>query len=84
MICKFCQSTKMVAIQAKCEDTFTIQDLSSGKTFSGYVPKDLGMGGGDYIRFKLCLACKRIQSPMLTPQEIDILLDNLFIRRTNG
>jgi hypothetical protein len=28
---------------------------------NGYVPSGLGIGGGDYIDFKLCLSCGQIQ-----------------------
>lgn len=51
-------STRMANIQAKCSDRFsvTIKD----KTHHGYVSRDLGIGGGDYILFDLCLDCGRI------------------------
>ncbi len=27
----------------------------------GYVPNDLGIGGGDYVEFRLCLNCGQMQ-----------------------
>jgi hypothetical protein len=37
-----------------------------------YVPRYLGLGGGDYVKFEFCLECGRIQGdfPM---EEIDEL-----------
>jgi hypothetical protein len=28
----------------------------------GYVPSGLGVGGGDYLKFQLCLDCGRVQN----------------------
>jgi hypothetical protein len=37
----------------------------------GYVPSGLGIGGGDYIDFKLCLNCGQIQDTW--PKQAPIL-----------
>lgn len=42
MSCK-CGSSRIAEINAKCKH--------------GYVPHDMGIGGGDYIRFEYCLDC---------------------------
>lgn len=31
------------------------------KEKDGYVPSDMGIGGGDYIEFEWCLDCGQIQ-----------------------
>lgn len=35
----------------------------------GYVPENLGIGGGDYIKFDLCLSCGKIQDSF--PKEFE-------------
>lgn len=46
-------------VSAKCSDMFSVL-LPNGKEKSGYVPYDLGIGGGDYIRFSFCMNCMKI------------------------
>lgn len=43
--------------------------------FSGYVPEDLGIGGGDDISLVLCLNCGQIQNWKPIPQD---KLDSVF------
>jgi hypothetical protein len=45
-----------------------IEDCEEGKTTGlgkvehhGYVPRDLGIGGGDYVKLSYCLDCGQIQ-----------------------
>jgi hypothetical protein len=33
----------------------------NGQEHDGYVPEDIGIGGGDYIEFYYCLDCGKIQ-----------------------
>lgn len=33
-----------------------------------YVPKDMNIGGGDYIRFSYCLDCGKIQNEFPLPK----------------
>jgi hypothetical protein len=53
--CERCGSSRILDFSAKCSD------LSGGsignRGWDGYVPNDLGIGGGDYVEFKLCLDC---------------------------
>ena len=30
-------------------------------TYEGYVPGEIGIGGGDYIRMDICLDCGQVQ-----------------------
>lgn len=46
-------------VTGKCSDTcgFSMGGVNS----DGYVPKGVGIGGGDYIEFNYCLDCGQIQ-----------------------
>jgi len=33
----------------------------SGHDYFGYVPRDMGIGGGDYVKFSYCADCGQIQ-----------------------
>lgn len=46
---------EIIHIRAKCNDMFSMDD------YVGYVPYDLGIGGGDYIEFSFCKRCGLIQ-----------------------
>lgn len=55
-----CGSKRIATVGAKCSDMCHIE-LQDEKGFvnesDGYVPKDMGIGGGDYIKFSYCLNC---------------------------
>lgn len=59
MNCQKCSSKRIMNVTAKCSDTcgFSINGVDS----DGYVPKEIGIGGGDYVRFNYCLDCGQIQ-----------------------
>jgi len=54
-----CDNPRMCYVNAKCSDLFSarLEDCEH----EGYVPSDLGIGGGDYVKFKYCLNCGCIQ-----------------------
>jgi hypothetical protein len=56
MICQSCGKEMVVGVDAKCADSCCIGDHDPD-----YVPENLGIGGGDYINFDLCLGCGQIQ-----------------------
>lgn len=59
MKCQRCQSERVAKAGAKCSDMFSV---SLGETeHQGYVPGDLGIGGGDYVEFSYCLDCGQLQ-----------------------
>ena len=59
MTCDKCSSKRIVRIDAKCSD---LARVTCGQfTHDGYIPKDMGVGGGDYIAFSYCLDCGKIQ-----------------------
>lgn len=62
MKCSTCDGEKIVKISAKCSDMFSMSCISEGLSdYCGYVPDDMGIGGGDYIEFSYCLDCGQMQ-----------------------
>jgi hypothetical protein len=59
MVCQKCKSERILSVNAKCSDLCNIS--INGQNKNGYVPHDLGIGGGDYVEFELCLDCGQIQ-----------------------
>jgi len=59
MICDKCQSERITSVSGKCSDLCSME--YKGKEHNGYVPYDMGIGGGDYIEFQYCLNCGKIQ-----------------------
>jgi hypothetical protein len=49
----------MAHINAKCKDLCFV-DIG-GQEHDGYVPSDMGIGGGDYVEIDLCLNCGHVQ-----------------------
>jgi len=60
MTCK-CGSKRIASIGAKCSDLCYTQ-LPDRPDIDGYVPSNIGIGGGDYVEFDYCLDCGQIQS----------------------
>ena len=59
MKCTKCGSDHLANVVAKCSDRCFYQVGDHEE--DGYVPSDVGIGGGDYIDFKYCLNCGQIQ-----------------------
>ena len=57
--CSRCQSVRVASITAKCSDCCNIHFMKVDN--DGYVPGDMGIGGGDYVEFSWCLDCGQIQ-----------------------
>lgn len=55
---------KVLSFTAKCSDLFsgqiTDEDFNTIKEYDGYVPKDLGIGGGDYLEMEIDLQTGQI------------------------
>lgn len=65
MSCGNCNSERVADVSGKCND---LCDVSLGEAYdSHYVPTDMGIGGGDYIRFNYCLDCGHIQGEWPLP-----------------
>jgi hypothetical protein len=63
--CQQCRSLRLALILARCSDMCSV-DLA-GKHTHGYVPRDLGVGGGDDLHFRYCLDCGQIQGRFPLP-----------------
>ncbi len=59
MSCKRCNSQRVARISSKSSDCNYVS-LRDSET-DGYVPRDMGIGGGDYVEFCWCLDCGQIQ-----------------------
>jgi hypothetical protein len=59
MNCIKCDSDRILSLSGKTSDCYNHQ--FKGREYDGYVPEDLGIGGGDYIEFAFCLECGQIQ-----------------------
>ena len=63
MACK-CGSHRIANINAKCSDMCHVEiEDENGYVNSSddYAPKDMGIGGGDYLRFSYCMDCGSMQ-----------------------
>jgi hypothetical protein len=57
--CQRCDSERLASVSSKSSDLNFVQ---VGKNeHDGYMPDDLGIGGGDYVDFAWCLECGQIQ-----------------------
>lgn len=64
-----CGSERLVTGGGKTSDMFNARMVHHDRkeTHHGYVPGDLGIGGGDYIELMWCLDCGRIQGSFPLP-----------------
>jgi hypothetical protein len=75
MTCFKCQSPRVAMISAKCYDCCYVQLRDS--QHDGYVPDDIGIGGGDYVKFSWCLDCGAVQGKFpLKQTEMECPPDN--------
>ena len=65
MKCEKCQGDRILEISAKCNDTCTLE--FKGAENSGYIPKDLKLGGDDYVDIDVCLSCGHAQGMTYQP-----------------
>ncbi len=63
--CQRCRSGRVADVLARCSDMCSIP--RAGKRQSGYVPRDLGIGGGDDIALAYCLDCGQVQGAFPLP-----------------
>ncbi len=60
-----CGSDRIASVNAKCSDCcFVYMDKMD---HHGYVPSDMGIGGGDYVEFRYCLNCGKMQDNFPLP-----------------
>ncbi len=70
MSCSKCNSIRIAYINSKCSDCFSAQitiDKDHDIDYDGYVPDDMGIGGGDNVKFSYCLDCGQIQGKWPKP-----------------
>jgi hypothetical protein len=63
--CQRCGSSRLASVLAHCSDLCSI-DLA-GRPHHGYVPQDLGIGGGDDVQMTYCLDCGQIRGAFPLP-----------------
>jgi len=59
MKCKNCNSTRIAGVHAHCRDCCFVN--IGDNEHEGYVPNDIGVGGGDSVNIDYCLDCGMIQ-----------------------
>ena len=57
--CDSCHGDRILTIGGKVSDMFNADFKNAN--YEGYVPHDLGIGGGDYIEMEICLDCGKVQ-----------------------
>jgi hypothetical protein len=63
--CQRCSSSRLAHVLAHCSDMCSV-DLA-GRHLNDYVPRDLGIGGGDDVQLDYCLDCGQIQGKFPLP-----------------
>lgn len=58
-MCQKCKSLRIAKINGKTSDMCFTKIV--GVERDGYVPRDMGIGGGDYLVFSYCLDCGQMQ-----------------------
>ena len=74
--CQKCESDSIMRIKAKCNDICILR--VGNQEYMGYVPFNLGIGGGDYVQINVCTSCGQVQGnfPIAKTK-----LENVFKRR---
>lgn len=65
--CQRCESKRLVSISSKSSDLNSVYVGADEVQQDGYVPSDMGIGGGDYVEFQWCLDCGQIQGQFPLP-----------------
>lgn len=65
MECIRCKSNRVLRFKGKCSDAFFCN--IENKELHGYVPRDISIGGGDYVKGDLCLNCGQMQGTWPLP-----------------
>lgn len=53
------ENQKIVRVNGKCSDMCHIM-FPDGTESDGYVPRDINIGGGDYLDFDYCMNCGKL------------------------
>lgn len=57
--CTSCDAMRLANVGGKCSDLGLFE--YHGEEHDGYIPYNVGIGGGDYVELTYCLACGTIQ-----------------------
>lgn len=52
-----CDHKRKLSVSAKCSDMCSISFPNNVSQDDGYVPRGLGLGGGDYLEVNICIDC---------------------------
>ena len=61
MSCQKCGSNEVARVNGKTSDMCTVSGPGALNGEPDYVPRGIGIGGGDYIEFSYCLTCGQMQ-----------------------
>jgi hypothetical protein len=68
--CQSCKSERIISIYGKCDDHCSVN--IGENNHEGYVPCDLGVGGGDDIELDYCADCGQLQGDFpLQPTKLE-------------
>ena len=65
-----CEQRKIASVVAKCSDLCVVT-LPDGTSKNGYVPYEINIGGGDYVRFSYCMHCGKMSGTFPIKNEED-------------
>jgi hypothetical protein len=65
--CQRCNSERIAHVGAKCDDRCSVT-IGEADSHGDYVPRDMRIGGGDYIEFAYCLECGQVQGKFPVPK----------------
>lgn len=71
MACSKCNSIRIASVNAKCSDLCNVEIVVDKNTIAdhdGYVPDDIGCGGGSYVELEYCLDCGQMQGTWPKPK----------------
>lgn len=63
--CQKCGSNRVASVQSHGRDCNYVQ--IGDRSHDGYMPQDMGVGGGDDVYFDFCMDCGQIQGTFPLP-----------------
>ncbi len=64
--CIVCDSERILEVYAKCNDMCVLKYKDAER--ADYVPRDIGIGGGDSVSMTICLECGMVQDAFPKPE----------------
>jgi len=77
MACACGSNRTLLSVSGKTSDMCSATYGNAAASESDYVPSGLNIGGGDYLEFKMCLDCGRVQGKVQYPISEDAVLEAL-------